>query len=156
MAFQPSTRGRNSLLAPILIAKSSLFLWPELKASTCSQVHCSCCCCCWTALRRQQQQLARHLRKANLGGLSSAARPFLLVFGLFGPFHRRLTAGAEWSLNWFGLLKHMVASRVAFVSPFGNRFVILSSRTRLGRSLDVWSWAFSHLSSLFGLQIGTL
>ena len=74
----------------------------------------------------------------------ATARPLFLLFlflvvGLFGPFHRRLSAGAERPLDRFRLLKHMVASRAAFVSPFGGRFALLSPRSRLGRSLDVWS-----------------
>ena len=146
LAFNRETTAERRL-APILIAKSLSFLWPESKASTCSQVYC--CCCCWTALRRRrQQQLARHLRKANLGATrfcriqrdrcpSRDCRSRSPVAGLFGPFHRRLSTGAERFLDRFAQTHGGQQSGLClFVRrPFRSSV----PRSRLGRSLEVES-----------------
>ena len=131
----------------IPVVKLSSFLWPESKASTCSQVYC-CCCCCWTALRRRQQQLSRHLRKANLGATrfrriqrdrcpSRDCRSRSPVAGLFGPFHRRLSTGAERFLDRFAQTHGGQQSGLClFVRrPFRSSV----PRSRLGRSLEVES-----------------
>ena len=69
----------------------------------------------------------------------AAARPLFLFLFLVVHVSQGQSSGVERPLDRFRLLKHMVASRAAFVSPFGGRFALLSPRSQLGRSWDVWS-----------------